>query len=222
MFTQAQINAIVAAFTQAMQSLVSQEPGKVAPPPPPPPVDPRAAEIARLEAAIAILKQPASEPQPATVATTVRLTWRADNNGYRVDNVVPRGTFGTVLAPVTGHVFSLPQPGTTGNPGEGFNGYVRRVYEQAGANEAQRDSTGRLLQGTAHLFQRFGGWKADGSNWHLAADLFYNPLAYASDEDRESERRANEAWVEYDRVIKARQAALQPPVLPDEDVPIGS
>jgi hypothetical protein len=205
-FTQAQIEAITIAFREALYNIAGQfppsvqEPDRAPPPPPPPPVvvDPRVAEIARLEAQIAALK-------PATPAPLPGVTYSAGPNGFRVDDPATPGTPGTRTCPVTGHVLSDPiQPGT----GEGFAGYVMRVYRQAGGNETQRNAAGAMVMtGPGPLFEKFGGYTTDGSNWHLAADLFYNPKVYATPAELLAEANRQAAWDRYGQRVQERVAA---------------
>jgi len=121
-------------------------------------------------------------PVPLTGAAAVEPpppaepTFHAAPGGWRIDDVMPKGTGGTVTVPVTGHVISLPQPGKTYGDGEMFIGYCQRVHLQCGSPDA--NSVGALFMGTGHLFQDRGGFKGDGSNWPEAADQFFNGAAY--------------------------------------------
>jgi hypothetical protein len=104
-------------------------------------------------------------------------------NGRRVDQPCPQGTPGTVTLAATGHTLSLPEVAK----GEMFAGYCGRVYLQCGAQSA--DAVGSLFLGTGVYFERFGGFKPDGSNWPQAADFFFDAIsggtaAYATEAER--------------------------------------
>lgn len=119
---------------------------------------------------------------PASVLVEVRTLADAE----RIDPVVPAGTPGTVQCP-TGHVLSLARP----DLGEGFWSYLRRVSAQAGGDPDT--AAGAQTYGDM-LFEVFGGFRADGSNWHLAADRFYNLRAYMTPAELAQDDRARSQW----------------------------
>lgn len=91
--------------------------------------------------------------------------------GYRVDPIVPAGTPRTVTIGLTGHVLSVARP----DLGEMMGGYLTRVSAQAHGNP---NIVGALMIGGMDTyFSDFGGFKADGSNWPIVADLIYNGKA---------------------------------------------
>jgi hypothetical protein len=105
-----------------------------------------------------------------------------------VDPIVPTGTEGTVTLPKTGHVLSLPQPLL-----EGLASYIWRVRVQCGAADSA-DIRGALMFNVSALSDRFGGYKADGSNWPETADFTFNPNAYYSAEEKAKIDAAKAAW----------------------------
>ena len=176
----------------------------------------------------------------APVTTPTQITYTAGPSGWRVDDVVPSGTPGTVTLPKTGHVLSLPQPSPDPtNPGKGemLMGYIARVHKQCGEPTFPQ-GLGSLFLGTEGLFAPGRPWDAAGTYWPEAADKYYNRLAYESDYERELRLRATTQWNEYD-AEKKRQAderaagqtqpaprphggITTPPAPPvGEDVPIG-
>jgi hypothetical protein len=112
-------------------------------------------------------------------------------NGSRADLPCPQGTPGTVTLSATGHTLSVAEA----DKGEMFMGYCRRVYQQAQGN---RDDVGALVLGTDPWFARFGGFKADGSNWPMAADFFFNTQSggdsYLTAEEKLANERAKAQW----------------------------
>ncbi len=160
-------------------------------------------------------------PAPAPVAPPVAaLTWTS-YGGRRYDNVVPAGTPGTAVCPVTGHVLSLAMPAN----GETFIPYCGRVSKQAGSSMENWDRIAGavMLMGADQNFKQFGGFKADGSNWHLAADLILNHAAYFP-VDPAAEARRQAEWAEVNaRLAQQRKdaGALPPaPTPPPTDVDI--
>jgi hypothetical protein len=138
-------------------------------------------------------------------------------NGRRVDQPCPQGTPGTVTLAATGHTLSLPEVAK----GEMFAGYCGRVYLQCGAQSA--DAVGSLFLGTSVYFDRFGGFKADGSNWPQAADFFYNAISGGTAYATEAERNAPKGTQTFEDVGKkiaeqAQQPVQQPAV--ETEVPI--
>jgi hypothetical protein len=111
---------------------------------------------------------------------------RAQADAPRIDPVVPPGTPGTVTLPATGHVLSVARPDLH----EMFVGYCERVSAQAGGNAA---TVGALMLGTAYLFEKLGGYRADGANWPEAADRFYNLRSYFTPEEQAAEDAAKAA-----------------------------
>lgn len=96
--------------------------------------------------------------------------------GYYVEPVVPKGTARTVTPSETGHTLSIPRP----DKGEMFMGYCIKVSDQAtgGKDPNAFQRVGALASGADHYFDKWGGFKADGSNWPFAADRFFNGEAY--------------------------------------------
>ncbi len=112
--------------------------------------------------------------------------------GRRIDPVVEAGYPGTLTCPLTGHVLSVPQAAA----GEMFIGYCHRVIDQAtgGKGNDYWGSVGGLFLGASYLFDRFGGFKEDGSNWHLGADRFFNMRAYMSPAELAADDAAKAGW----------------------------
>jgi hypothetical protein len=136
------------------------------------------------------------EPQAFDINGLLVFAKQIGNN--QVDPILPRGFPGTVTMEKTGHVLSLPHP----ELGETFVPYCQRVSEQA---HGQQVTVGALFAGTAGLFARFGGFKADGSNWPEAADCFYNLRSYMTEAERKAADEAAASWhVVYERMGRAR------------------
>lgn len=254
MFTQAQIDLITAALVAALKSL----PVTAAPPPPPP--DPRLAALAALKEQMDALQRelsgepakPTAPPVPvplptdpivpgpivklAPVETSKAITWSAGPSGWRVDDIVPPGTPGTVTLPKTGHTLSLPQPSPDpNNPGRGemLMGYIARVHKQCGEPTFPQ-GLGALFLGTDGLFAPGRPWDAKGTYWPEAADKFYNREAYMTDAEKAAQAAANQQWdahwAEKERQRKEQPARPQRPTHAQdglnnppagEDVPIG-
>lgn len=209
MFTAQQIDAITRAFRTALEAL-SAPAATVTPPPPP---DPRVAQLAALEKQMAELKAalsdnataitkpaplPPLDPGPivklAEVTTPREVTYSKGPSGWRVDDIVPPGTPGTVTLPKTGHTLSLPQP----NPadpthGEMLIGYIARVHKQCGSPTFPQ-GLGALFLGTEGLFAPGKPWDAAGTYWPEAADRFYNREAYMTDAEKAAQAAANQQW----------------------------
>jgi hypothetical protein len=99
-----------------------------------------------------------------------------------------------IYLPVTGNVFPKPIPNTATEwplNGELFPGYVMRVGAKIGRSTS---ATGSLFQGSDHLFVKFGGYKADGSNWPEAADFYFNARAYQTEKERAEADAGVLAW----------------------------
>jgi len=209
MFTQAQINAIVAAFQTALQALVAQPAPIPTPEPVAPAVDPAAARIAAIEAELAAAKA-ALKPAPVAPAPVMAPrgpTYSQDAAGYRVDDVALPGTPGTVTLPVTGHVVSLPQPNAQ-HPerGEMLMGYIMRVYKQCGGKESDRFAVGPLSlpkspDGVHH---------PDGTYWPEMADRFYNPVAYMTPDQREEAAKQAQQWAYVNQKLAEHYEAKTP------------
>lgn len=257
MFTAQQIDAITRAFRTALEAL--SEPAATVTPPPPP--DPRVAQLAALEKQMADLKAALSDnaaaitkpavpvplptdpivPGPvvklAPVETSKAITWSAGPSGWRVDDIVPPGTPGTVTLPKTGHTLSLPQPSDDPtNPGKGemLMGYIARVHKQCGSPTFPQ-GLGALFLGTEGLFAPGRPWDAKGTYWPEAADKFYNREAYMTDAEKAALATSNQQWdahwAEKERQRKEQQARPQRPTHAQdglnnppagEDVPIQS
>lgn len=135
----------------------------------------------------------------------------------RIDPVVGAGAPTTVTLPRTGHTLSVART----DLGEMFVGYCTRVADQAGGNPG---TVGALFLGTQHLFERFGGYRADGSNWPQAADMFYNMRAYMTPEELARDDAAKQGWREYDERVQERVKAerqQQPQPKPQAELPLG-
>lgn len=79
-----------------------------------------------------------------------------------------------VLTPY-GRMFPRPRP----DLGEMFMGYTTRVGEYIGGDilVRARNNAGALFISATPLFTKYGGYRADGSNWAAACEewLFGNP-----------------------------------------------
>ena len=99
-----------------------------------------------------------------------------------------------VYLPVTGNVFPKPVPNTNPEPplnGELFPGYVMRVGAKIGRSTS---AVGSLFLGSDYLFNKFGGYKADGSNWPETADFYFNARAYQTEQERAEADAGVLAW----------------------------
>lgn len=140
--------------------------------------------------------------------------------GWRVDDVVPAGTLGTVTLPKTGNTLSLPQPNVE-HPerGEMLVGYIARVHKQCG-EPLFPQGLGSLFLGTDGLFSPGRPWDAAGTFWPEAADKFYNREAYATDEEKARDAASAAQWDQHwAEKAEARAKVVvnkQPP--PDEEV----
>jgi hypothetical protein len=128
-------------------------------------------------------------------------------NGKRVDLPCPQGTPGTVTLSATGHTLSLADPSK-----EMFAGYCERVAEQADGNP---NIIGDLVVlGTSPWFERFGGFKADGSNWPQAADYFFDTMSrrvnYMTAAERVADQHAREGFTDVGKQISANAQVQQP------------
>jgi len=114
--------------------------------------------------------------------------------GQRIDPVVGSDyKYGRYLE-LTKHTLSEPRPDLH----EMFVGYVSRVSDQATEGKADEfvGTVGSLFLGSSWLFDRFGGYKEDGSNWHLAADRYFNMRAYMTPAERAEDDAAKAAWAD--------------------------
>jgi hypothetical protein len=160
---------------------------------------------AAVQVAAPIVQQPIVKLAP--VATPTQITYSAGPSGWRVDDVVPSGTPGTVTLPKTGHVLSLPQPNPADPPhGEMFIGYVARVHKQCG-DPTFPQGLGSLFLGVGHLFDPARPWDAAGTYWPEAADKYYNQLVYETPYERELRLRSVQQWSDYDEAMKKRGEA---------------
>ena len=95
------------------------------------------------------------------------------------DPVVPKGTPNTEYLPKTGHVLSLPEG--TGTYSESFMSYCGRVHLQANGDV---NTIGRLFLGLDQAFRDVGEFSWDDKSlWPEAADAFFNPRYYMSEEE---------------------------------------
>lgn len=107
----------------------------------------------------------------------------------QIDDQVPAGTQGTITMPVTGHVLSAPQA----ERGESFASYAWRVHRQCGWPDAA-DCRGELMFDSTAICDAAGGWTADGKNWPLAADMFFDHDAYLNPAQKAQLAQAQAAW----------------------------
>lgn len=133
-------------------------------------------QLATIEVAVADV--PAIHVDAPPVATAPHGSYAFDAAGFltspaprmvgnvRVEPVVGADCPRTVTVAQTGHVLCEPRP----DLGEGFSAYLWRVCEQCEGSLAQG---GGIFFAGDHAFDRFGGFKADGSNWPIAADFWY-------------------------------------------------
>lgn len=130
-------------------------------------------------------------PPPATMGTvdpaTGLLNGGRDVGGVRVDPVVAPGTPTTVTISETGHTVSVARP----DKGEMFMGYCMRVSDQCHGNMS---IVGGIIAAGETLFARWGGFKADGTNWPFAADFYFNRRAFLSPEEQAAEDAAAASW----------------------------
>jgi hypothetical protein len=98
-----------------------------------------------------------------------------------------------------------------------FIGYCQRVADQAGGDP---NTVGALGLGSTYLFDRFGGYRADGSNWPYAADRFYNLRAYMTPEERQRDDQAQQAWREHDVRVRQREMDFHNTESGAVDVPV--
>jgi hypothetical protein len=257
MFTQAQIAAITAAFQQALQALASASPTPVTAVVPQDPV--AAPVLPGFDEAYYLRTNPdvaqavargdftsgaqhyalygknerrsagTTTPVMVTIPTT-QITYTAGPGGWRVDDVVPPGTPGTVTIPKTQHTLSLPQPNPA-DPGRGemLVGYIARVSKQCGAATFPT-GLGALFLGTAHLFQPGRPHDTAGTYWPEAADRYYNQAAYQTAEQNAADARALEEFanqrpgtVDVGSTRRTPPVVVAPPTTPPEgeDVAIG-
>jgi hypothetical protein len=198
MFTQAQIEAITTAFREALYNIAGQFPTATQPTPTPE------------SAATHVAQSPVPVPVPVPVPATA-VTWSSER-GYRVDDIVPVNTPGTRRLLKTGHVLSTPLSNAASPiDGEMFPGYCFRVYKQAGGTvEAASEVMVKLMGGmTESLFEKFGGYAVDGSNWHLAADKYFNAAAYMTPEQLAAEDAKLAAWDKWGVDVKQHQGEMR-------------
>lgn len=137
-------------------------------------------------------------------------------NGMRADLPCPQGTPDTVTLTQTGHTLSLPMP----QKGEMFAGYCGRIAQQA---HGDASAVGALFLGVEPYFARFGGFKADGSNWPQAADAFYNPTAYMTDAERAAVGKSQQDFAQVMHHVAEQQSAAvvpHPEVQPVQTTPM--
>jgi len=141
------------------------------------------------------------------------LTHVRAHGGGRVDPVVGPDCPYTVTLPKTGHTLSVARP----DIGEMFIGYVQRTADQAtgGKGDTILGTVGSLFLGTAWLFEPFGGFKTDGSNWPQAADRFCNIRAYMTPEEIARDEKNKADWAAVGEVMK-NQPPIQPTPPPEE------
>jgi hypothetical protein len=168
----------IAAELYALMVAQAVPAGFVKKPDAPAPAAPQAPSPVVYQSAPVVIPQAAPAPVPAPVASvpalTGAVTYHGDSAGNRVDDRVAPGTPGTVTLQTTGNTLSVPQPGN-----EGFAAYAGRIREQAApAGMTVPYNFGDIIYRGDGLFAAFGGYKADGSNWPIAADAYYNPDKY--------------------------------------------
>lgn len=116
----------------------------------------------------------------------------------RVDPVVGSDCPNTLTVGETGHVLSIARP----DLGESFVGYAMRVSDQA---HGDINTVGALFVGADYLFDKWGGFKKDGSNWPFAADRFYNLRAFMSPEEQAKDDAAKAGWVQWGQTVQNHQ-----------------
>ena len=175
-------------------------------------------EILKLEAAL----KPLYELRDARIATglmnsttvvevpgtTPGSTWKYDTKGLlatgwtqgafsRIDPVVDATCPTAVFLETTKHYLSIPRP----DLGETFVPYAERVSRQAGSAVVPPTNIGALFLSASKYFARFGGYKADGSNWPLVADFYFNHYLYLTPEERAEYDAGKRSWgAAYDRM----------------------
>jgi hypothetical protein len=154
--------------------------------------------------------QVASVPPPANPNQLLNGA-RALSNGFRVDPVVPTGTYGTVTLPKTGHVLSVPRLDLQ----ETFVGYCIRVLDQA--TDGKGDE---YKNGLGGLFLGYPGVNPDGSNWPERADAYFNIKAYMTPEQKEQEARSAQQWAEWDKTFIESRKPKPKPEAPKPEVTI--
>jgi hypothetical protein len=114
------------------------------------------------------------------VAPMAAVTFTLGPNGQQIDDVVPEGTPGTVVLPVTGHVLSVPRAsvdvhGNWTGVGEGIMGYAVRVCKQAGVTVQEAiNEEGALQVACPAARPPLSGVAA----WPQQVDEFFNRAAY--------------------------------------------
>lgn len=108
--------------------------------------------------------------------------------GVQVDDIVPRGTPGTVYMPVSGRVLSVA------DPREGIVGYNERISDQLAASGhggglAVFNASATLNQTSSAI-----GVTADQSGWPEALDRYWNKHAYLTPEQLAAERAGQAGW----------------------------
>jgi len=172
-------------------------------------------------APVAPVPVPAAPPAPPTPNPLYAM----DANGLlvnarqfgstRVDPVVGSDCPNTITIGETGHVLSVARP----DLGESFVGYAMRVSEQA---HGDINTVGALFVGADYLFDKWGGFKKNGSNWPFAADRFYNLRAFMSPEEQAKDDAAKAGWSQWDTDFQnhlgSTPTPVDPPVPGDEEV----
>lgn len=122
--------------------------------------------------------------------------------GGRIDPVVGPDCPNTVVMERTGHVLSVARP----DLGEMFVGYCRRVSDQAtmGTDSNAVNTLGSLFMGSSWLFDRFGGYQPDGSNWPQAADRYFNMRAYMTPEELARDDASRAQWGQHYENMRSR------------------
>lgn len=124
------------------------------------------------------------------------------NGMLRIDPVVGEDCPHTVKVK-SGHVFSKPRP----DLGEKFMAYVARVSAQAGGSTS---GIGSLFLGASSYFNKFGGYKVDGTNWPEAADSYFYPRVYMTPEEIAREEKAKQDWADAAERLKTENEKLRP------------
>ena len=117
-------------------------------------------------------------------APAIGVTFRVDHNGHQVDDVMPRGTPGTVYADVTGHVISIVPPG------KGFYDFLTQVQNQVtGGDPVKAKEVADGVAGYAYQASGLMNPATTLATWPLIADMVANRHAYLTPEQQAQEDR---------------------------------
>lgn len=183
------------------------------------------------------LVNPVPVPTPTVYTDKPPVKYTYDGNGMLTYPPKVQGSGGRWFDPIidsdcptavkvpSGKWFSVPRP----DLGETFMSYCWRVFIQAHGSEQHLNASTSLIMAYPRYFEYCGGFKEDGSNWHIAADCYYNGFEYIMTPEQKAkiaqqEAESKEAWSKWEEE-KRRQAnerKQEPEKKQDEyeDIPI--